>query len=118
MRAERARLPGKPSQQQQRPAPVPPPRPQEAAPPVQPAPQPEPLQQEPLQQAQPEQLPQVAQPQIQQQAPLPSPQDHSELAQHLLDLSQDEPDPERRLRLNELAAMNAAFGMIGEPEVQ
>jgi hypothetical protein len=39
-----------------------------------------------------------------------SPQEHSKLAQHLLALSQNEQDPQRRKRLNELALMNAAFG--------
>jgi hypothetical protein len=68
----------------------------------------------PQEQSLPPQQPQQAQ--VQQ--PLPSPQDHSELAQHLLDLAQDEQDPQRRQRLNELALMNAAFGMeSGQAEV-
>jgi hypothetical protein len=55
-------------------------------------------------------------PQQAQQPPLPSPQEHSDLAQQLLDLAENEPDPALKRRLNELAALNAMFGMSGEAE--
>jgi hypothetical protein len=67
----------------------------------------------PQQPQEPAPLPQQAQPQ---QQPLPSPQEHSDLAQQLLDLAENEPDPALKRRLNELAALNAMFGMSGEPE--
>lgn len=77
-------------------------------------PQPEPLPQEPSPQPQPAQPQPVAQEQPQE--PQPSPQEHSELAQQLLELARQEQDPERRLQLNRLAALNAAFGMQGQSE--
>jgi hypothetical protein len=52
----------------------------------------------------------VEQPQAE---PLPSPEQQNELARHLLQLAASEPDPQRRRELNELAALNAALGMVG-----
>lgn len=85
----------------------------------------EPPEPQPVLQSLPEEVP--PQPPLQEPSPQPqpapeaqepsqAPQDHSELARHLLDLAQSEPDPELRLRLNQLAALNAAFGLEGQSE--
>jgi hypothetical protein len=121
----RARLPGKPSRSQKAlPALSPEPQQQVQRPPpepLQPDLQPQEESQPPPQeqpQAPPQPAPQQQSQQEPQQPPLPSPQEHSELAQHLLDLAKDEPDPDLRLRLNQLAALNAAFGLQGQSPSQ
>ena len=87
--ASRARLPSKPRQRKQA----------FLAPPS-PAPSPQPRQEPP-------------QPQFS-----ASPEQHSELAQQLLELASSEPDPQERQRLQVLAAENAfhALGSQQEPQ--